>query len=324
MILRKKIWRVILILLVVSIGVVSIIFIFHSFKIKPHRNNKDKEQSEQTKRKEQKNGDFRDFIKAVDSFVNSFDYRPIQPTQKEPEYQGETLPISSVRAEYKKELVRKSMLPQGSAIFTSAGDLEKIGIKGIIHLATRSIDLKNKEFQPTVQNFIRSIQRAIILVEEKGYKNIAFPLVDNEFLDLILPPEQSSKSERKHELARMIIIAALSQSKNLERIIFVGLGGEFAVEITKITENKHYQNNIENIKKINELSGMYLTSGKGITDYSEHKCEVVVNTTFNVEGKFIGSRGLSGFICQRTGSGKNQIQKEIKECISEFNKRLKK
>ena len=107
-------------------------------------------------------------------------------------------------------------------------------------------------------------------------------------------------------------------------VIFVGLGGEFAVEITKITENKHYQNNIENIKKINELSGMYLTSGKGITDYSEHKCEVIVNTTFNVEGKFIGSRGLSGFICQRTGSGKNQIQKEIKECISEFNKRLKK
>jgi len=61
---------------------------------------------------------------------------------------------------------------------------------------------------------------------------------------------------------------------------------------------------------------MYLTSRKGITDYSEHKCEVIVNTTFNVEGKFIGSRGLSGFICQRTGSGKSQIQKEIKECIS--------
>lgn len=343
MILRKKFWRVILILFIVLIGIISIIFIFRSFS-KPHKNSKDKKQSEQTKKKEQKNGDFSDSIKAVDSFADSFNYQPIQPTQKEPEYQGETLPISSTRTEYKKEAIQKNLLPAGSAILTSSGDLEKTGIKAIIHLATLSIEQKSKDeilkeklkktaaenfSDPTkaeawrkdfflqgkkvvIQNFIYSIQNAIILAERRGHRSIAFPLVDNEFLDLILPPEQSSKSERKHKLARIIIIAALSQSKNLERIIFVGLGREFVVEITRVTKNKHYQ-------KINELSGMYLTSGKGIADYSEHKCEVIVNTTFNVEGKFVGSRGLSGFITNRTGSGKNQIQKEIKECISEFN-----
>src|SRR5206468_3919204 len=111
-----------------------------------------------------------------------------------------------------------NMLPPGSAILTSAGDLGNSGIKAIIHLATRSVDPKNEEFQPRMF-FVRSIQQAIILAERSRYKSIAFPLVDIKTLDLILPPEMyGSQAERRSELAFMIIKAVSSQVRNCKKI----------------------------------------------------------------------------------------------------------
>jgi len=104
MILRKKIWRVILILLVVSIGVISIIFIFHSFKTKPH-NKLSKNYSanlppESLKKNEFDYFDYNKFkqeYETLQSFTSKFNCQPpLHPSYEELEYQGKTLPISSV------------------------------------------------------------------------------------------------------------------------------------------------------------------------------------------------------------------------------------
>ena len=322
MILRKNFRRIILILLFLLIGIISITFIFHSFKVKPH--NKFEESSQNSLSQKPKNdkldyNKFKQEQKDLASFAKNFDYRPITPQPhpyRELEYRGKTLPISSVNTVWQQTL-RKNCLPPNSAILTKSGDLEKQGIKAIIHLAT----INKYDYGSSIQGVSISVKNAIILAERNGYKSIAFPLADNNLLDLIFPPNQGSKDERKLKLAWVIMNSALIQRKSLERIVFVDFGRKrFFMEVAGSFFGKQQTND----KDLKEFKAIFSGDGQGITDFSFHKCEVIVNTTFNVEGKFVGSRGLSGFIANRAGSGKNQIQKEIKEHISELNQRLKK
>ena len=126
------------------------------------------------------------------------------------------------------------------------------------------------------------------------------------------------------ELALIIIKAALSQARVLEKIVFVDYGDK-AFQKAWNEREKWNTNNIEEVIVVSGLANLEKTTPRlrGITDYSLHKCKVIVNTTFNMEGKFISSHGLSGFIASRTGSGKAQIQKELVKNITEFNSRLK-
>lgn len=372
MILRKKFWRVILILFIVLIGIISIIFIFHSFKVKPSSNpnfqepqNKGATQTDKEKKQE------------VDSKIaDNFDYQPIQPTEKEPEYQGKLLPVSSAGAELKKKFPRiigssqgpifgrcfdcgveeaveviayircetcgeknkgdgkkrclecnnkkfrhdcsqqkTNMLPCGSALLTGSGDLEKQGIKAIVHACPGSLEKADKEeFQPTIQGIIRSVQNSILLAERHNYKSIAFCLIGSSMLDSIIPPSQGTKKERQVKLAEVIIRAAIEQSKKLKKAYFIDFGNEAFLK-----SRRNLEKEIE--KKFPENGA--ISGNVAITDYSCHQCEVIVNS-LNIEGEFINSGSFSGFIAKKTGSGKNQIQKEIREYISEFNKRLKK
>ena len=319
-----------------------------------------------------------------------FNYQPIQPTGKEPEYRGELLPISSVGTEYttsyetkkvklmgscsdcggkgkaenilyiKCGVCEKSMegdgklrcemcnkqkfyhncdqqrksptvLPCGSAILTGSGDLEKQGIKAIVHACPGSIEKKDKDLN--IQGVIRSVQNSILLAERNGYKSLAFCLIGSNFLDNIISPNQGTKKERQIKLAEIIVRTAVEQRKNLEKIVFVDFGNAaFQSAYGKVGSEHVFgdkKSEVEKIEKISATSGVVSSPAngkpkeKGITDYSLHKCEVIVNS-LNIEGEFINSGSFSGFIASKTGSGKNQIQKEIEKHISEFNKRLKK
>ena len=220
----------------ILIGVVSIFLIFNSFKIKSQNKSKDyPKPSGISNYKEAKGNKKPGAELETDKFsTKNFYYPPLQPTLKEPEYQGELLPIASTEAKYKQNFIDKNMLPPGSAILTSAGDLGNSGIEAIIHLATRSVDSKNEEFQPRGY-FVRSIQQAILLAEREGYKSIAFPLVDIKTLDLILPPEMyGSQAERRSRLAFMVMKAAFSQARNckkLKKIVFVDYGDKVFLSV---------------------------------------------------------------------------------------------
>ena len=83
--------------------------------------------------------------------------------------------------------------------------------------------------------FVRSIQQAVLLAERERYESIAFPLVDNETLDLILLPEMyGSQAERRQKLAFMIMKAAFSQArscKKLKKIVFVDYGDKVFLNV---------------------------------------------------------------------------------------------
>ena len=123
--------------------------------------------------------------------------------------------------------------------------------------------------------------------------------------------------------------AAFSQArgcKKLKKIVFVDYGDKvFSSAWEKLAKIKP-----GNIKEVIVKRGFVNEFGKkpsfreqGITDFSLHRCQVIVNTTFNVEGKFVGSSGLSGYIAYQTGSTKADIQRAIEKNITEFNQRLK-
>src|SRR6185369_6055010 len=119
-----------------------------------------------------------------------------------------------------------NMLPCGSAVLTGSGDLEKQGIKAIIHACPGTMKrTKDEDFQPTIQGIIRSVQNSILLVEKNNYKSVAFCLIGSNFLDSIIPPSQGTKKERQEKLAEIIIKAAVEQNKKL-KIVFVDFGNE--------------------------------------------------------------------------------------------------
>lgn len=178
------------------------------------------------------------------------------------------------------------------------------------------------EFTPSIQGIIHSVQNFILLAERNNYKSIAFCLIGSNFLDNIISPQQGTKKERQIKLAEIIIQAAVEQRKTLERIVLVDFGNEAfmydLLESEKISEEK-----MKGVKATNGVVGISegKTKARGITDYSLHECEVIVNS-LNMEGEFINAGSFSGFIARQTGSAQEKIQNDLRNYINEFNKRI--
>ncbi|RHZ37663.1 macro domain-containing protein [endosymbiont GvMRE of Glomus versiforme] len=308
---RKKnnAWKIFLVLIIFLLSIISIYFLFRHFKDKLPSKNGTKKPLNNTKN--QKKDDYQ----PSNNNQKQNNYQLIKPTQKEAEYQGTELPISSAGTEYKKTVIEINMLLRGSAILAGSGDLEKQGIRAIIHACPGSIEKKDKNFRANIEGIIRSVQNSILLAEKNNYKSIAFCLIGSNLLDIIISPSQGTKKERQVKLAGIIIKAAAEQRKNLEKIVFIDFGNQAFLDA--FMANYLF-------KKDEKSKGLFTfsSSDRGITDYSFHKCEVIVNS-LNIEGEFISSGSFSGFIANKTGSKKYKIQKEIKENIAEFNKRLK-
>lgn len=303
---KKYPWRIFLVLIVFLSTLISVYFIFRHF-----RHFRNKEDSVENNSPLKKNN--------IEDNPN-FSWKSIQPTKDEPEYQGKLLPISSAGTEKNDIVIKAKMLPRGSAIITSSGDLEKQQIKAIIHAVPGAMARKDVEFEPNLKGLVCSIQNSIILAEKNNYESIAFPLADSKFIDLVLPSNQGSRRERKLRLAEIIIKAVINQRKKLKKIVFVEFGDNVFTEAgAKIAFEEDYNKKLGQGMEVK----IVFQKSKGITDYDLHECELIVNTTFNMEGKFNGSKGISGLIAIKTGSGKNKIQNEIREHLAEFNTRLR-
>ena len=315
---KSNAWKIFLILVIFILSIISICFLFHHFK---NKSQKDVEKNPSATTENQGNNNS---PPGSGNWKLNIDYQPIQ---NEAEYQDKLIPISSAGTEYKKAVIEANMLPRGSAILTNSGDLEKQGIKAIIHACPGTIQ-KNavSEFEPNIQGIIHSVQNSIILAEKNNYKSIAFCLVGSSFLDRIFP-NQGTKKKKQLKLAEIIIKSAVEQRKSLEKIVFVDFGNSAFTKV--FFENDWGKDFYGKLNGVGVHSGNKWDENKnkvekrGITDYSLHRCEVIVNS-LNMEGNFISSGSFSGFIAGKTGFGKGKIQNEIKKYINEFNKRLKK
>lgn len=121
---RKKnnSWKIWLVLIVFLLTIIAIYFLLVNFRQEAPPKNDISKPAANTKKL------IKDSPLPGNNKQKLNNYQPIQPTQKEAEYQGKLLPISSARTEYKKVVSESHMLPRGTAILTNAGGL---GLEGV-------------------------------------------------------------------------------------------------------------------------------------------------------------------------------------------------
>jgi O-acetyl-ADP-ribose deacetylase (regulator of RNase III) len=183
----------------------------------------------------------------------------------------------------------EKMLPRGSALITSSGNLANTGIKAIIHAATGSMTKSGGDYEPTVQSIQNSVANAIQLAQINGFKRIAIPFIGGGIFAARLGVEPSA-------LAEYIVLAA-KNSKGSSEIVFVTFGDQ---------DTGYFANAISKFEIQAEL-----VNGS-IVDFSHHGASVIVNAA-NTEVIFGG--GLSGVIARSTGYEK-EINLEAQDKIN--------
>lgn len=132
--------------------------------------------------------------------------QPITPTNTEPEYQGtEQLPISSVGTQ--TNVTREGHIPRGSALRTSAGNLENrfaadINFRGIIHAAPESFNACGNNENAFLQGVALAVKNSIILARRNGYHRVAIPFVGSAIF---------GGGSNRERLARTVVYSAIHQ-----------------------------------------------------------------------------------------------------------------
>lgn len=194
---------------------------------------------------------------------------------------------------YDNSLKSLNMLPRGSALITSAGELEKTGIKNIIHAATGSMTKSGGNFEPTLKSIEDSIINSLKLAKNHGHKRIAIPFIGGAiFLGRI--------GVSAPELAETIIKSAVNNRNGLE-ISFVAFGENPTALFQEILKKNYPQISADQVNVVNG----------SITEFDLHKASAIVNAA-NMEVLFGG--GLSGAIARATNR-MQQIDDEALELI---------
>jgi len=116
----------------------------------------------------------------------------------------------------------RRVIPRGSALITSSGNLAIQGINQIIHAAPGSNTQIAPWGNPTRQGVIRSIQNSILLAEKNNLRDLAIPFVGGHIFF-------HAMGISKEELLRSIMEVAINQRNDeltVQRIIFVSFGAE--------------------------------------------------------------------------------------------------
>jgi O-acetyl-ADP-ribose deacetylase (regulator of RNase III) len=212
--------------------------------------------------------------------------------------------IAIAESDNLEDLKLINWLPRGSALITSSGDLNDIGIKAIVHAATGSMnqDDENPEYyEPTLESIKDSINNGFYLVKKNGFSKLAVPFIGGKiFLARIGTTPQI--------LAETIIKTCFENEFNLDFTLVT------FPSTSKPTDNDIFSSIIK--KKYPKVKiDDYLKDGD-ICDYSLHKCDVIMNAA-NMEVEFGG--GLSKSIAIATND-KDNIDKEAANYISDYYK----
>jgi O-acetyl-ADP-ribose deacetylase (regulator of RNase III) len=188
------------------------------------------------------------------------------------------------------EVLNAKVLPRGSALATSAGQMG--GIKAIIHAAGGAMTRQGPAFDPNARGVFDSVRNAIALAQQKT-KCLAIPFLGSGiFLDSI--------GLNKEQLALRITKTALANQGSLP-IVLVGYSDE---------DVDHFQaahRELGNPSRINVVKG-------SITDFATHNCEAIVNAA-NMEVQFGG--GLSGVI-GKASKQPREIDAEAARLIADY------
>lgn len=187
----------------------------------------------------------------------------------------------------------RNMLPRGSALVTSSGDLAAKGITHIIHAATGSSGLSGGAFDPTLESVRLSVLNSLALAKRFGAKRVALPFIGGKiFLGRIgTTPEK---------LAETIVRAALDGGGSLE-IRFVLFDEE---------QTRMFQRILDAVgpdPAVRALRG-------NLVSFEDHGSDFIVNAA-NTEVRF--GDGVSGAIGRASGQIR-QIDDEARKAIETY------
>ena len=198
--------------------------------------------------------------------------------------------ISMVGCEDLVFIHKNKILPRGSALITSSGNLEKSGIKAIIHAGTASWrNTKKEPYNPTTKGLTDAIANSLILADRFQHKRIAIPFVGGGIFF------KKMKSDLE-DLATIIVKTAYDNANGAE-LVFISID-EDQVDAFKVAAAKVNSSTISVVKG-------------SIVDFKAHGASAIVNSG-NME--MIFGTGLSGVIAKASGK-KEEIDKEAKNMI---------
>jgi hypothetical protein len=133
--------------------------------------------------------------------------------------------LSAVGTVYSSELADLQMVPAGSAVYTSSGDLSESGIHAIIHAASGSMGRYEILLEPTLESIRNCIINAITLATNFNHQTIAIPFIGGkiflhriERVEKVIHPDSPVTTAKT--LAEIIIRTAL-ESRNQLNLRFI-------------------------------------------------------------------------------------------------------
>jgi O-acetyl-ADP-ribose deacetylase (regulator of RNase III) len=207
-----------------------------------------------------------------------------------------TAPVAAKGAQLDAQVKAAGMLPRGSAIVTSSGNLSQQGIKHIIHAATGSMTRTGGQFEPTLKSVADSVHNSLDLARNYGDHRVAIPFIGGKiFVERIGVSAQ--------ELADRIVESAIQSRGDLE-LRFVTFGDE---------DTKLFRTALSKFNAGLSATQATVLSGS-LTDYGLHGASAIINAA-NMEAQFGG--GLSGVIGRATGDS-HKIDQEAQTAIKSF------
>jgi O-acetyl-ADP-ribose deacetylase (regulator of RNase III) len=223
--------------------------------------------------------------------------------------------LSAIGTVYFPELADLQMVPAGSAVYTSSGDLSDSGIHAIIHAASGSMGNYEIRLEPTLKSIRNCIINSTTLATNFNHQTIAIPFIGGKiFLHRIKEAEKVVHPDNPvptaKALAEVIIRTAL-ESRNQLNLRFIAFDikdkGIFSETLDRLKSEEAFQGLGEDVAQV--IQG-------NITKFDEHEADVIVNAA-NTELQFGG--GLSGAIGGATGAGE-EIEDEALEVIEAYHK----
>ncbi len=207
---------------------------------------------------------------------------------------------------YTTRVEKEGMLPRGSALITSSGDLEKKGITAIVHAASGSMGKSGGEFEPNLFSIRSSVINSIALARENGHTRVAIPFIGGAIFAQRIGVEPKMIAEA--------IGRAVSYMYNRGIEIRIVTFGDNDTNLFKevLRESNELHSQIK--REGSDLDPAALVLNGSLTDFDLHRASAIVNAA-NMEVIFGG--GLSGIIAKETGDAE-AINAEAQKVISDF------
>lgn len=188
------------------------------------------------------------------------------------------------------------VLPRGSALITTSGNLANKKMNAIIHAATGGMRKSGGIFEPTQLSIANSIKNSFILLNTNGFSKLAVPFIGGKIFIRRIGISADA-------LAKTIIDACFEANAD---------GTKFVIVIHGMHDYTIFKNVIQ--RDYPAIDDDLVLKEGSILDYNLHGCDTIMNAA-NMEVEFGG--GLSGIIANATGDA-FAIDKEALTDIKEF------